>query len=138
MQEDTPWTNKKSQKTTLQFFFSKRLCTWTDEIFFLISFFQKSSNLHERFRMCWNEWKIYFLNFIFWVMVFFLYSSFRWIFTITRKIKIWKLFFSFDSAHCASFMKVGSKLRGGVCISLVGKKPIIHKNILVFICIIIY
>ena len=27
--------------------------------------------------------------------------------------KNWKIDFSFNSAHCASFMKVGSKLRGG-------------------------
>ena len=46
----------------------------------------------------------------------------------TRKIKIGKigiLSFSFDSAHCASCIKTGAKLRGGgVCISLPGKVPI--------------
>ena len=31
-----------------------------------------------------------------------------------------KMDFPFDSAHWASFMKMGSKLRGRVCISLVG------------------
>ena len=43
------------------------------------------------------------------------HPNFRWIFTITRKInrKNRKINFSFDSAHCASFMKIGSKLRGG-------------------------
>ena len=44
--------------------------------------------------------------------------------TMTRKIKIGKLFFSFVSARYASLMKVGSKLRGGrVCLSLVGTEP---------------
>ena len=35
-----------------------------------------------------------------------------------------KIVFSFVSAHCVSFMKVGSKLRGGVSISLVGTEPL--------------
>ena len=35
-------------------------------------------------------------------------------------LKKFKTDFSFVLAHCASFMKMGSKLRGGVCISLVG------------------
>ena len=40
------------------------------------------------------------------------------------KNKNWKIDVSFVSAHCTSFMKVGSKLRrGGVCISLVGTEP---------------
>ena len=34
-----------------------------------------------------------------------------------------KIVFSFVSAHCASFMKMGWKLREGVCISFVGTKP---------------
>ena len=34
-----------------------------------------------------------------------------------------KIDFSFVSAHCASSIKNGSKLRGVVCISSVGKKP---------------
>ena len=37
-----------------------------------------------------------------------------------------KIDFSFDLAHCASLMKMGSKLKrgGGVCISLFGTGPI--------------
>ena len=33
--------------------------------------------------------------------------------TITRKVIDPKIDFSFDSAHCASFIKMGAKLRGG-------------------------
>ena len=52
--------------------------------------------------------------------------------TITRKIKIANLFFSFVSAHCASYRKVGSKLRGkGVCLPLVGTEP---KSLEFFLC----
>ena len=44
------------------------------------------------------------------------------------KNKNWKIEFSFDSAHCTSFMKVGLKLMVGgsgvVCISLVGTEPV--------------
>ena len=52
--------------------------------------------------------------------------NFWWIFHNISKIKnrrIFVLFFLFYSAHCASFMKVGSKLRGGVCLSLIGTEP---------------
>ena len=49
---------------------------------------------------------------------------------ITRKIEIGKLTFYFYSVHCASFSKMGSKLRGGgrgvpggVCIFLVWTGP---------------
>ena len=38
--------------------------------------------------------------------------NFRWIFTITRKKNL-KVDFSFDSAQCVSFIKTGTKLRGG-------------------------
>ena len=53
--------------------------------------------------------------------------NFRLIFTITRKIKIRMIEndFSFDSAHCASFIKMEAKLRGWVVyIFLVGKKTL--------------
>ena len=40
------------------------------------------------------------------------------------KNKNHKIYISFDSAHCASFIKTGVKLRGGeVCTSLVEKPP---------------
>ena len=39
-----------------------------------------------------------------------------------------KIYFSFDSAHCKSFTKIGAKLRGGVCISLVWK----YLNLFIF------
>ena len=49
-------------------------------------------------------------------------------FTITRNIRIGE-FFSFYSAHSASSMKTGSKLRGGgICISLVGTGPDIYAS----------
>ena len=35
-----------------------------------------------------------------------------------------KIVFSFVYAHCTSFMRVGSKLRGVVCLSLVGTEPV--------------
>ena len=47
----------------------------------------------------------------------FLYPNF-FLYPITRKIDI-----SFVSAHFALSVKTGSKLRGGVCISLVGNIP---------------
>ena len=56
-------------------------------------------------------------------------------FHYNSKNKNRKIDFSFDSAHCASFMNVGSKLKEGgengeVCISLVRKKqetgPVMH------------
>ena len=70
-----------------------------------------------------------FCMFTLWDMVIFVLktANFRWIFTITWKIKIGKIDFSFVSAHYASFMTVGSKLGrggGGVCISLVGTEPL--------------
>ena len=38
-----------------------------------------------------------------------------------------KIDFSFVSAHSASFMKMGARLRGGgVCISLVGTRSTVH------------
>ena len=60
--------------------------------------------------------------FIFRVMVIFVLktANFRLIFRITRKLKI---DFSFHSALCASFVKMGAKLRKGVCISLLGTGP---------------
>ena len=75
-------------------------------------FFQKCSNLHERWGMCWNEWKINFLIFIFRVKIIFGHfctPSFNEFFSRKKS----EMDFSFDSAHFASFMKVGSKLRGG-------------------------
>ena len=39
------------------------------------------------------------------------------------KNKDQKINFSFDSALCVSIVKIGAKLRGGVCITLVGKSP---------------
>ena len=42
-----------------------------------------------------------------------------------------KMDFSFDSAHCTSFMKVGSKLRVGVRKSLVGTGPRYRTKILI-------
>ena len=59
---------------------------------FTFFFFQKCSNLHERCGIGWFKREIKFPIFIFRVMVIF-WSYFRWIFTITRKIKIWKWFF---------------------------------------------
>ena len=74
-------------------------------------FFQKWSILHERSGIGWIERKSDFPNF-------------RIILMITWKIKFGKFVISFVSAHCTSFMRVGSKLRGGVvCISFVGTEP---------------
>ena len=74
-----------------------------------------------------NRKKIKFFQFLFFELWSFLYPNFRWIFHDKSKNKNQKIDFSFDSAHCASFIKNGAKLRGGggVCISLVGKYPII-------------
>ena len=70
--------------------------------------------------------------FIFRVMVFFVHFCTQITpifdeFNDNSKNKNPKISFLFDSAHCASFMETGSKLRGGgkapmkeVCISLVG------------------
>ena len=65
-------------------------------------FFQKWSNLHERSGIGWIERKIKFQIFpifIFRIMVIFRHFflkivNFRWIFTMTRNIKIAKLFFN--------------------------------------------
>ena len=44
-----------------------------------------------------------------------------------------KIYFSYDSAHCASFMKMGAKLReGGVCISLLGTGPLFEFIVILF------
>ena len=40
--------------------------------------------------------------------------------TLTKNRKNQKMYFSFDSALCASFMKMGAKLRGEDCIFLLG------------------
>ena len=47
------------------------------------------------------------------------------------KNKNQKIDFSFDSAHCASFIIIGAKLREewGACKSIVGKKPELHEYI---------
>ena len=63
---------------------------------------QKWPYIHETCIMCWNEWKINFPIFSFFLR-FFMYRRF-----------------------CASSIKTGSKLKEGwgVCISLVGKYPV--------------
>ena len=94
-------------------------------------FIQKCSNLHERYGMFWIERKIKFQVF---PIFFSSYGHFCDVstpifdefFMITQKIKIriFQIFFSFYSAHSASSIKTGLKLRReGVYISLVGKSP---------------
>ena len=95
----------KKKSKTFQYLNKKKLAI----------FYSKCSNLHEISGIGWIERKIRFQIFttiIFRVMVIFIIKTvnFWWIFTITRKIK--ELNFLFDSVHCASFMKMGAKLRG--------------------------
>ena len=62
-----------------------------------------------------------FFRFLFFVLWLFLYPNFRWIFHENSKNKNWKILkfdFSFDSAHCASFIKTGAKLKGGSALNL--------------------
>jgi len=58
-------TDPKKNDQTLDVFSSNFFLL--DKIFLI--FFQKCSNFHEKFGMCWNKWKINFPIFIFWVMV---------------------------------------------------------------------
>ena len=76
-----------------------------------------------------------FFRFYFWVMVIFGYfftknCQFSMDFHDSSKNEIrkyWNIYFSFVSAHCTSFMKVGSKLRsGGVCLSLLETEPVFY------------
>ena len=87
-------------------------------------FLQKCSNLHEGCGMCWIERKIKFHSFpifIVWVMVFFVLKTvnFRWIFTITRIIKIINLIFHSIQHNAHLSWKWGQNWGGRVCISLV-------------------
>ena len=89
------------------------------------------SNVHERTWIGWIERKIKFQTFIFRVMVIFRDFCFKNCQlsmnfhdnSRNRNHKSPKIVFSFDSAHYASSKKVGSKLRGGVCISFIGTEP---------------
>ena len=83
----------------------------------------KSGKVHvrERWGMCWNEWKINFQIFAiisFWDMVIFVLkvSNFRWIFTITRKIKIGKILdMIFQSIqHISHLLCKDGYFKGGV------------------------
>ena len=63
----------------------------------------------------------------FWSFLYSNHSSFWWIFHDNSKNKNWKIVYSFVSAHCASTIKIGSKLKGsrgrgwgGFCISFLG------------------
>ena len=124
-----------SVKLFYQYFFSSWNClnhmpkksyllflTWKGRGGSADRFFRKCWNSHER---CGIDWKknqisdfsdLYFSSYgYFWS---YLYPNFV-LYPITRKINI-----SFVSAHCASSVKTGSKLRGGgegVLIYLVGK-----------------
>ena len=101
---------------------------------FFCSNFSNFWNSCERCGIGWFERKIkfqIFSIFIFRIMVF-LYSNhpnFRWIFMITRKIKIRNWFFIYFTTLCIIY-ETGSKLRGRNIlgnipnISLVGKSPL--------------
>ena len=86
--------------------------------------------------MCWNQWNINFTIFRVMVIFFTQTHQFSMNFHDNLKNKNRKIYFSFVSTHCLSFIKTESKLRGrrGVCISLVGKKPpnIILPNTLIY------
>ena len=84
--------HQKSKPPTKLFIFSKMFQHLNKKQISNL-FNQKWSNLHERSRTGWIERKIKFQ--IFRVIVIFVhnYHNFRWIFTITRKLKIGKLIF---------------------------------------------
>ena len=103
-------------------FFLKKL----SNIFFS-NFFFKCSNVHERCVIAWIERKLKFQIFpifIFRVMVIFIPKTvnFRWIFMITRKIKIGKLIFH-SIQYIAHLPWKWDQNWGGVCISSVRKMP---------------
>ena len=111
------------RKKNLNFFFLKNIRIFVNKTFFFPKKKFKCSNSHERSGIGWIESKsnIRFLRFLFFELRsffgHFVTSSpqFRWIFHDNSKNKIRRiflLFFSFYSINCASFMKVGSKLRG--------------------------
>ena len=78
--------------------------------------------------MSWIERQITFKIFIFRVMVIFVLKSanFRWIFAITLKTKIGKLFF-YSIQHIAhlswKFDHIWEGGGGGACVSLIGNSP---------------
>ena len=79
-----------------------------------IKFSQKWSNLHERSVIGWIERKIQISDFYFLSFSHFCSKNcqFSMNFHDNSKNKNWKIVFSSVLAHCESFMKVGSKLRG--------------------------
>ena len=57
-----------------------------------------------------KQMKNYFLDFYFSSYGHFVLKTS--IFSMNKNRKNWKIDFSFDSAHCASFIKTGAKLKG--------------------------
>ena len=112
----------KNQFSYLYFLTNGRFCSQFSNVFTLIPEQNCKKYIYylKRCVMCWNEWKINFYIFIFRVTVKIPKIGVIWGELKNRNLKI---DFSFDSAYCASVMKVGSKLREGVCISLVGTEP---------------
>ena len=107
-------TNPKKNSQTLDIFLST---------FFLLEnkitifFLQKCSNLHERYGMCWNVWKIDFPIFIFRAMVIFvlkIWSTFDEFSPITRKLKIIQKKISFSFRTFRIFHKNLTTSEGGL------------------------